>query len=136
MRAAIPLHHSTQLFSATAATLLLLLLLVPLLLLPTTTAEKIILHENQEAQQTFRAMETSKQTSPFLSATLKTNISPVYSEINQVQLNALGYKIGKADGILGKNTISAIKKFQVDNSLFVDGKATASLLVKLVESNN
>lgn len=54
----------------------------------------------------------------------------------QVQLNALGYKIGKADGILGKNTISAIKKFQVDNSLFVDGKATASLLVKLVESNN
>ena len=54
----------------------------------------------------------------------------------QVQLNALGYKAGKVDGILGKDTISAIKKFQADNNLFIDGFATHSLLMKLVKANN
>lgn len=50
----------------------------------------------------------------------------------QIQLNALGYKAGKADGILGMNTISAIKQFQIDNDMFADGKPTTTLLVKLV----
>ncbi|ASM48443.1 hypothetical protein PESP_a0166 [Pseudoalteromonas espejiana DSM 9414] len=54
----------------------------------------------------------------------------------QVQLNALGYKAGKVDGILGRDTISAIKKFQADNNLFIDGFATHRLLMKLVKANN
>jgi hypothetical protein len=54
----------------------------------------------------------------------------------QIQLNALGYKVGKADGILGKNTISAIKKFQTKNHLLVDGKSSTDLLVKLVLANS
>lgn len=54
----------------------------------------------------------------------------------QIQLNALGYQVGKVDGILGKNTISAIKKFQTKNKILVDGKPTTDLLVKLVLANS
>ncbi len=54
----------------------------------------------------------------------------------QIQLNALGYQVGKADGILGKNTIAAIKRFQTDNNLLADGKPTTDLLVKLVLANS
>lgn len=69
----------------------------------------------------------------------KANYSPPSKKVNdidslvqgiQIQLNALGYKVGKADGILGKNTVSAIKKFQADNKLLADDKPTTNLLVK------
>lgn len=41
----------------------------------------------------------------------------------QTKLNKLGYECGKVDGKIGKNTKEAIKKFQKDNSLTVDGIA-------------
>lgn len=57
-----------------------------LLLLPTAQSEKIIIHEIQEQQQILHQDEAS----PFLSATLKTEISPVYSNsINSDQLDLL-----------------------------------------------
>ena len=51
----------------------------------------------------------------------------------QTKLASLGYKPGPADGILGRKTKDAIKAFQRDQGLAVNGKATtklASLLSK------
>lgn len=39
----------------------------------------------------------------------------------QILLNAYGYSCGTADGIFGKNTETAVKKFQTKNKLSVDG---------------
>lgn len=39
----------------------------------------------------------------------------------QTKLNKLGYDCGKADGKAGKNTRNALKKYQEDNGLKVDG---------------
>lgn len=39
----------------------------------------------------------------------------------QKDLTALGYEPGKVDGNLGKNTKAAVRKFQTDNALAVDG---------------
>lgn len=36
-------------------------------------------------------------------------------------MNHLGYHAGAADGVFGDNTSSALKKFQGDNQLTVDG---------------
>jgi len=49
----------------------------------------------------------------------------------QQSLNELGYNSGEVDGVLGKKTISAIKKYQLDNNLNVDGKISESLLQNL-----
>lgn len=54
----------------------------------------------------------------------------------QVELDALGYYVGKIDGVIGRNTISAIKKYQSEHNLLVNGKATSDLLLKLVAPNN
>ena len=89
---------------------------------------------------------TPKKSTPYVSKNIKAASYPSPNkkakEINglvqviQIQLNSLGYKVGKADGILGKKTISAIKRFQKDKNLFVSGKATFDLLGKLVLANN
>lgn len=39
----------------------------------------------------------------------------------QTRLASLGYTVGKIDGIFGKNTESAVRQFQTDNGLEVDG---------------
>lgn len=49
----------------------------------------------------------------------------------QSQLNALGYKAGKADGVSGKKTKMAIEAFQKDKGLTVDGKHSYSLLSEI-----
>jgi peptidoglycan hydrolase-like protein with peptidoglycan-binding domain len=41
----------------------------------------------------------------------------------QQQLLDLGYEPGVVDGYLGKGTIKAIKKFQIENNLAVTGQA-------------
>jgi hypothetical protein len=46
----------------------------------------------------------------------------------QSALNQLGYVAGEPDGVLGKQTIKAIKHFQVDNEMVVDGKPSYLLL--------
>lgn len=39
----------------------------------------------------------------------------------QKQLTVLGYGVGNVDGIFGSKTLEAVKAFQVDNNLSVDG---------------
>ena len=42
-------------------------------------------------------------------------------EIIQQQLNELGYDCGAADGIFGAKTDAAVRRFQADNNLTIDG---------------
>lgn len=58
---------------------------------------------------------TTKKTSSSTS-TKKADIKKV-----QEKLNELGYKCGTADGVAGKKTTEAIKKFQKDKGLIADG---------------
>lgn len=45
----------------------------------------------------------------------------------QNKLSELGYNIGKVDGLTGKKTVSAIKDFQKNNDMEVDGKINEEL---------
>lgn len=49
----------------------------------------------------------------------------------QQKLKNLGYYTGEIDGILGQSSISAIKKFQLDNGLTADGIVGAKTASKL-----
>lgn len=49
----------------------------------------------------------------------------------QLALKSLGYEPGPADGIYGTNTAKAIKQYQRQNSLRVDGKVSERLLEAL-----
>ena len=49
----------------------------------------------------------------------------------QSYLSRLGYSPGPADGIMGSNTRTAIKAFQRDNGLYVDGKINEELIEHL-----
>jgi peptidoglycan hydrolase-like protein with peptidoglycan-binding domain len=51
-------------------------------------------------------------------------------EIQQT-LNALGYDAGVADGIMGRRTAAAIRNFQRDTGITLDGKASPQLLMQL-----
>lgn len=51
----------------------------------------------------------------------------------QNKLNALDFNCGEADGIFGKNTLSATKLFQRRNGLYVDGEAGPDTLNRLNE---
>lgn len=46
-------------------------------------------------------------------------------------LNKLGYEVGEADGIIGPNSIAAIRKFQISAGLIPDGMSNKDLLLKM-----
>lgn len=50
----------------------------------------------------------------------------------QHRLNKLGYTCGKVDGIIGIKTLAAIRKFQADNLLVVDGIVGPQTWAKLL----
>jgi Putative peptidoglycan binding domain len=52
-------------------------------------------------------------------------------QVAQQRLNDLGYDAGGADGLSGPKTIAAIKAFQADQNLPVDGILTTALLARL-----
>ena len=45
-----------------------------------------------------------------------------------MRLNELGYDCGKADGVMGPKTVAAIRAYERDRALPVNGRATAALL--------
>lgn len=49
----------------------------------------------------------------------------------QTLLNSRGYDVGKPDGIMGPKTREAIRAFQRDNGMTVDGKVSSTLLTSL-----
>lgn len=66
----------------------------------------------------------------------KNTLSKMESIIKSIQnnLNKLGYSCGTADGIMGSNTVKALKKFQKAYGLTADGVATASVQKKLTNA--
>lgn len=50
----------------------------------------------------------------------------------QVLLNGFGYSCGSADGVFGKNTETAVKKFQTKNKLSADGVVGAQTWAALL----
>lgn len=54
----------------------------------------------------------------------------------QEKLIKLGYDPGKVDGLMGKKTREAIRQFQTDNSLTVNGKLSEETLAKMQENDN
>ena len=75
------------------------------------------------------------QTDEIIKRTESSSISPPAKDelVENVQkrLNALGIKVGKADGIYGPKTKSAIIKFQEEYGLETDGKVSELLLSRL-----
>lgn len=49
----------------------------------------------------------------------------------QKQLLALGYQVGAADGVMGKKSLDALKKFQKDNGLPSTGQADTETVTRL-----
>jgi peptidoglycan hydrolase-like protein with peptidoglycan-binding domain len=58
-------------------------------------------------------------------------------EVRQVQLGLvkLGYELGPIDGILGPRTRAAIRTYQQDHNLTVDGKISTGLMQSLASSS-
>lgn len=65
----------------------------------------------------------SAKTTTKKATTSKATTSAKKEEIKKIQekLNELGYNCGTADGVAGKKTTAAVKKFQEDNGLTADG---------------
>jgi len=49
----------------------------------------------------------------------------------QQGLNALGYSVGGADGILGPNTRNGLRAFQRDQGMVPDGFANQAILERI-----
>ncbi|ATU05917.1 hypothetical protein BKN14_03950 [Candidatus Gracilibacteria bacterium HOT-871] len=51
----------------------------------------------------------------------------------QVALSILGYSAGTIDGYYGPNTTNAVKEFQKNNNLKIDGIAGSETISKIIE---
>ena len=80
------------------------------------------LHNNGSCPYSSSSSST-KKASTSNSATKTSTTSTKKAEIKKIQekLNELGYDCGKSDGVSGKKTTAAVKKFQKDNGLAADG---------------
>jgi len=75
--------------------------------------------------------DTPMNDKPVLTRLLKIGTKGIDVKLLQDQLTKKGYELGKIDGDFGSKTYSAIKHFQADNNLAVDGivgKQTAKKL--------
>lgn len=75
------------------------------------------LHENGVCPYSSSSSSSTKSTTSKSSSASNKTVKLV-----QEKLNKLGYDCGKADGVMGKKTKSALKEYQKDNDLTVDGK--------------
>lgn len=77
------------------------------------------LHDNGVCPYASKAKTSTSSTKKNSTTSTKT------TEIKKIQekLNELGYDCGTPDGKIGKKTIAAIKKFQKDRGLTIDGIA-------------
>lgn len=64
--------------------------------------------------------------------TQKNGSKGTQAKVLQFLLNAKGYDCGKVDGIVGKNTVAAVKAFQKANGLNADGIVGAKTWAKLL----
>jgi len=64
-------------------------------------------------------------------ASVEPRFRPMTTTEIQKQLLAFGYQAGIADGIMGKKSVDALKKFQQDNNLPITGQADSATMGKL-----
>ena len=74
---------------------------------------------------------TSTTNKPPITQTLRQGSRGSQVKILQERLNSLGYNAGKADGIFGSKTRSAVMAFQKANKLTVDGIVGPATIAKL-----
>ena len=65
---------------------------------------------------------------------LRPNTANTLTRNAQGYLNKLGYSCGVADGVVGPKTREAIRKYQADHGLQVDGNVTVSLVASLKQA--
>ena len=80
-------------------------------------------------------ISTNTATPAAASSTLKNGSSGADVKKMQERLKELGYLKGSADGDFGDATETAVKNFQANNGLSVDGKAGSATLSKLYSSS-
>ena len=73
---------------------------------------------------------TSSSTS---AATVASERKSMSTKEAQTRLASLGYNVGTPDGVSGKRTVDAIKKFQLENQLPSSGKIDEATTVKLIQ---
>jgi peptidoglycan hydrolase-like protein with peptidoglycan-binding domain len=52
----------------------------------------------------------------------------------QNALNKLGYNVGAADGVVGRNTRAGLQKFQKEHGLMADGFPTTDMVAKVMDA--
>lgn len=89
---------------------------------------------SNNATRTTPAKSQSLTAQPASSQVREANVAAYKDLVLKIQsaLNKLGYSAGEPDGVLGKQTVKAIKHFQVDNEMVVDGKPSYLLLEVLL----
>ena len=87
--------------------------------------------------KTLEALKTAKKPEP-QNSILVLKQGSKGEEVKELQnkLNSLGYNCGTADGIFGAKTTSAVKSFQKNNGLVVDGKAGPKTMEALKTAKN
>jgi len=80
--------------------------------------------------------ETSSRGNSPITQTLRLGSRGSQVKILQERLNSLGYNAGKADGIFGSKTRSAVMAFQRANGLAVDGIVGPATIAKLYPSTS
>lgn len=80
-------------------------------------------YSSSSSKTTNQSTGSSKKTTSTSSKSNKKKKDVSSDIVKKVQrkLNELGYDCGKPDGIMGKKTKAALKKYQKDNKLTVDG---------------
>ena len=89
--------------------------------------------EAQGLARQWRPAQAMAETSPATPASTATSGLSEQELVAAIQenLNALGYNAGPADGAMGRRTRSAIRGFQLDQGLPIDGVPTEGLLASL-----
>lgn len=105
----------------------------------TSVERKMTPEQISKAQQKARDWTPQRYQAPLLTAKELQSVNNSEPElkdkhsisITQYQLTQLGYKPGAVDGAMGNNTRKAIRQYQADQQLSVDGRITRTLLGSL-----
>lgn len=106
-------------------------------------AQRMTTQQIAEAQQAARGWRPEAASSSQSTSTQATTASrPAIETLSdrqgvaeiQRELNRLDYDAGPSDGLMGSRTRSAIRQYQTDAGLAVNGHATSDLLIRLRET--
>ncbi|MEL0635523.1 peptidoglycan-binding domain-containing protein [Marinomonas sp. TI.3.20] len=98
-----------------------------------TTGTNSVSVINKEVSQPVLAQKSKEKKVPALVA--KTHFSKEV-QTAQKELHTLGYKVGHADGLMGRKTMASVKKYQKDHHLKTTGKVTSELVLDLEKTVN